>query len=299
MILKTQFVYAVIAILGSGLFVMGQQHSPIDRMEANDKRTAKQQRDGQDNDPFNTKLYEDLRRKFAKSGVERIASAKKRIPPTIADTSRYSEFLKQPKTGIVTLLNGSDCIQRDEGGGLVLDSTCPQLVLPGGGGHYSFRRNEYAHESLADLGLRADHLVSFGKLNQAILVDIGVANIESVRDDHPALKFLYNFAPASTKDDAAKEFAKFEIGIDSAGYVYRNSLPVKANSTFAVRVIAYKGKVRQVIDVFGDRRKIDILNGDLRKDVIVLFRVIAKEPDGSVTVIWKEIRRKDSPKLKV
>jgi hypothetical protein len=42
----------------------------------------------------------------------------------------------------------------------------------------------------------------------------------------------------------------------------------------------------------------NLLDGDKRVDVTLAFRVIRIGEDGSVTILWKELQRKEAPKLK-
>ncbi|MBK9155222.1 MAG: hypothetical protein IPM25_13560 [Chloracidobacterium sp.] len=68
---------------------------------------------------------------------------------------------------------------------------------------------------------------------------------------------------------------------------------MKEGSTFIMRSIAYRSEFFRVIEgVEGDEMVFDT-----RKDVIVAFRVVKCEPDESVIVAWKEIERKESPRL--
>ncbi|MEP6903577.1 MAG: hypothetical protein ABJA66_17775 [Actinomycetota bacterium] len=41
-----------------------------------------------------------------------------------------------------------------------------------------------------------------------------------------------------------------------------------------------------------------MLDGDNRIDLTLAFRVIRKEPDGGITLLWKEIERQKSPPIK-
>ena len=60
-----------------------------------------------------------------------------------------------------------------------------------------------------------------------------------------------------------------------------------------MRSIAYKGSYYRAIDGF----LYDELDFDKRKDVTVAFRIIRRDEE-SVTIIWKQLAEKDSPKVK-
>ena len=60
-----------------------------------------------------------------------------------------------------------------------------------------------------------------------------------------------------------------------------------------MRSIAYRGNYYRAIDGF----LYDELDFDKRKDVTVAFRIIRRDEE-SVTIIWKQLVEKDSPKVK-
>ncbi len=41
------------------------------------------------------------------------------------------------------------------------------------------------------------------------------------------------------------------------------------------------------------------MNFDKRNDITVVFRVVEKDPNGDLTILWKEITRKTSPEIKL
>ncbi len=40
------------------------------------------------------------------------------------------------------------------------------------------------------------------------------------------------------------------------------------------------------------------LSLDKRADVIIVFRIVRKAEDGTLTIVWKELDRKEAPKIK-
>jgi hypothetical protein len=71
-------------------------------------------------------------------------------------------------------------------------------------------------------------------------------------------------------------------------------LPVADNTTYALRSIAYQGTIMRSIQTL-TYNELDV---DKRRDVIVVFRVVKRDADGSVTILWKELSNKNAPKLK-
>jgi hypothetical protein len=64
---------------------------------------------------------------------------------------------------------------------------------------------------------------------------------------------------------------------------------VPLSSSFSFREGAYKEDTE--LKFLG-------LAKDDRDDIIVTFRIVRKEADGNVTIVWKELNRKETPKLK-
>ena len=169
--------------------------------------------------------------------------------------------------------------------------------MPGRGAYFSFRLKEYVPDEFADLKFENEKLFSAGMLNQGFLVELGNVNIENVNLSTEALNFLVNFVPATKKDEFDKQTRQFSEGIKAGEYTYKNNLAVKADTVYAFRSAAYRGKLsKEIFPSFGSE-SYAFVKGDNRKDVIVVFRVLAKEPDGSITLIWKILQSKKSPKL--
>ncbi len=59
-----------------------------------------------------------------------------------------------------------------------------------------------------------------------------------------------------------------------AGYVYKSSLPSMTNRTYILRSISYN-----------------------RFDVLVAFRVVRQDADGSVILVWKRLKEFPTPIL--
>ena len=62
-----------------------------------------------------------------------------------------------------------------------------------------------------------------------------------------------------------------------------------------MRSIAYRGKFRRAEAgvVYNE------LDFDKRRDIIVVFKIVDVEPDGSATIVWRMLRESKSPKLKI
>ena len=103
--------------------------------------------------------------------------------------------------------------------------------------------------------------------------------------------------------EAKKQYAGIVNGIESDNFKYSNSVKVQENTSYALRLAAYKsdrepkierksGKVKSK-----DNFRYLSLKADKRIDLTVAFRVVRKEENGGITILWKEISRRNAPKL--
>lgn len=214
---------------------------------------------------------------------------KQQLSPNPGDLIKYAEFLEQPNTGIFRILPDLNC----EDNPLVLkaDEKCLKAIPQSS--FYSFREKEYAAKILSDIRLENNHLISSGVLAQGILVELGDVPLENVSLNSEGLDFLNRYVPNSSATEAQKQFLEIAKGISVGKYTYRKAFPVKENTTFALRVIAYRGNIFRTFRGY----RYDLLEGDKRIDLTLAFRVIRKSTDGGVTLLWKELERKKSPRI--
>jgi hypothetical protein len=236
-----------------------------------------------ENASYRSRTYFPFRKKASKE-------QKRRLLPRAEDEARYAQILAAPRTGIFRLLPDSGC----EANTLVIkvDENCLNRIPESS--FYSFRENEHAQEILSDIRLQNGHLISDGVLSQAILVNLGDIRLETVTTATKGLKFLNEYAPQSASKEAQKQFLQMKNGIEADGYQYKKTAPVVENATYALRVIAYKGNILRTYRGF----VFDMLAGDKRIDLTLAFRVVRKDDDGGVTIIWRELARRESPRIK-
>ena len=222
--------------------------------------------------------------------VKRSKDQEKRLLPNPEDLARYESFLKERRTGIFRLMSDVDC----ESNVYVIrvDDNC-QNAIPGGS-FYSFREREHTTAYLSDIRFKDGLLITDGVLSQNLLVRLGNIPLNDLSTASNGMKFLTEFVPETINTEATRQYIEIVKGIKSDKYEYRKVLPAVENMTYAVRIIAYRGSFYRNFRgwIF------NLLDGDERVDMIVGFRVIRKDKDGSVTLLWKELERKKSPKLK-
>lgn len=215
---------------------------------------------------------------------------KKLLEPNPLDLTKHSRFLNQPNTGIFRLLPDPGC---DENVNVIrADRKCLEAIPQSA--FYSFREKEHTVQHLSDVRLKNDHFISDGKLSQSFLVMLGDVRLEDVSLETDGLDYMQNFAAIAEGEEARNQFLQLLRGVKSEDFLYRKILPVSVNTTYALRAVAFRGSLYQTFRGM----RYDILDGDNRIDITVAFRIIRKNDDGSLTLLWKELDRRDAPKFK-
>jgi hypothetical protein len=217
------------------------------------------------------------------------------LSPRADDRERYKTILAQPRTGIFKLYPDADCISRAV---VRVDGPCAEHIPEGS-------TSAFRDDSLTpDIHFNHGQLVGTGFFSQTIMVDLGDMPIESVGLASPGVRYLSSFQPARTVAGAAEQYGEIVKGITADGYKFTLSTPVKADNTYAMRIVAYRNttyrgfRLRPPADLSADHFRFGLLYRDNRKDLIVAFRIVRKADDGSVTIVWRELDRRKSPELK-
>ena len=74
-------------------------------------------------------------------------------------------------------------------------------------------------------------------------------------------------------------------------------LPIETNKTYGIRVIAYESDYSYSFKINNRDGIVFPFRGFDRKDVIIVFRIVEMEADGTLTIIWKELQSKTAPKM--
>jgi hypothetical protein len=213
-----------------------------------------------------------------------------------ADYSRYSEFLKAEKAGLVKLFPDYDCVEKNV---VRVDGNCKDFVFASSS--FSFRTGGYAHPYYSDLGFNNDEIFSNAFFSQGIIVSLGDVPIEEITPSRDGLKFIFDFQPASDPGEARKMATRVKAGIQNGEFSYSDRVRPAENTTYVLRSIAYNvaNSLPPVSDTTSmSELRFHTLSVDKRADVTIAFRIVRKGADGSLTIVWKELDRKDAPKIR-
>ena len=237
------------------------------------------------------RVYENRIRPLYRSNLT--DSEKRLVEPAVADQQEYQRFLKIKNTRIVKLLIDKGC----DGGRevAIVKPECEKLTMPGAGNSYSFRANRYSIKRLADLSFMGKYFDADGSIKHAILVNIGDVPLKDVNLKTKELETLVTFKPITKFKQAGQMSTLLKNGVKSGNLIFSSIVKVEENKTYALRSIAYKTQVpKRVEDITYDE-----FDFDERDDVIIAFRVVRLNEGKDVTIVWKQLKKKRSPKMRM
>ncbi|HEY0429659.1 MAG TPA: hypothetical protein VGC76_17895 [Pyrinomonadaceae bacterium] len=216
----------------------------------------------------------------------------KRVAPDSGLLQKFADFLRQENTGLFKFVADYGCAENPK----IITATenCLKFTMPGAGNSYSFRTNNYRLRRLADLTFTGKFFYVSGVLTHGILVNVGDVPLENISLQTIGTKYLNEFQPAPDLEKAIELDRQLIDGVEKDGFLYSRASAVLENTTYVLRSIAYNGKSFRAVRGITYNE----LDFDKRKDITVAFRIIRRDGDGSVTILWKELSRKDSPKIK-
>lgn len=220
--------------------------------------------------------------------------------PNPEDIAANKDFLAQPNTGIVRLLRGYNCESKYV---VRVDGNCVNMVP--GSSHHRFREDAIS----GDILFMEDALFAEGFFANSIMTGLGDIPITDVSLTTSGMKYLTDFAPAAELDAVRKQYSEISNVIIIDNHAYSNRLLAVANMTYGLRIVAYRNGnnvLKRInrdqlrgIEPMADSKNVMFLalKDDTRIDLTLSFRIIRKDPDGSITLLWKELGRKDSPEI--
>ncbi len=229
---------------------------------------------------------------------EEKARIRKILTPNAEDLIKYKDFLQMSNTGIFRLFPDFDC---ESEGVIRVDGNCANLVP--GSWNYSFRQKDYSDSDFLDVRLKDGNLIGEGFLSQEILVRLGDVPLENVSPASGGIKFLMGFTPETESEKVKRQFAQIANGIETDGYKYAKRVKAEENTTYAMRIVAYRNEDKTINRLSGKNATADdfkFINSnhiDKRIDLTVAFRIVRRDENGGITILWKEINRRDTPKI--
>jgi hypothetical protein len=190
------------------------------------------------------------------------------LAPSEEDRAQNSVFLEQKDTGLIRLMPREVYDWRTY-------KTEQLIDLRGAGAYFSFvlRAHEYGYGS----DIQLDHgklSVGFAGADYGFLTNLGQLSLDEITVVHPQATYISLYQPAITEPNARLEYQRFARGVNVDEHLYKNELPVEVGSTYLLRSIIYDDS-----------------------DVLVAFKIVRKDNNGSIIVAWKILHSYDRPVL--
>jgi hypothetical protein len=189
------------------------------------------------------------------------------LAPSPEDLEAYAEFLAQPDTGLTRLLpreiyDSSDHPEK-------------RMTIHGGGSYFSFTRLTHEYGWSTQIGLERDEFnVSFAGADYGMIANLGDIPLGAVNLQNATVKFLDAHQVALEEPKARSEYRRYAEGVVNEGTLYKTRQPVKVDNSYVLRCIEYSDA-----------------------DVLVGFRVVRRDSDGSVVIVWKLLRKYPKPEF--
>ncbi len=213
-----------------------------------------------------------------------------------AELANYAAFLAGEKTGMLRFFPDLDCVTANY---VRIDGDCAGFVPNSFA--FSFRAKGYTDYYYQDIAFKADTIESTGFFSQGMLVALGDVPIEKVDTTSPGVKYLAESQPDRDPTEAKLTATKLSFGVEMEGFRYGRTVKAAENTTYAVRVVAYRignGLNPLSPNTTSLEKRFLSLSYDTRDDLIVAFRIVKLDKTGPVTILWKELARKEAPKIK-
>lgn len=187
---------------------------------------------------------------------------------TEADIEPYQALLAQPNTGLIRLLPR-------ESNDWAVYKVEKRLDMRGCGAYFSFHYRAHPYGYGSDISYEQGALqVGFAGADYGMITDIGTVDIEGFDVTDPRSAFMVNYKAPTKESEARAEAQKLQTNLSVDGVTYLRRIRSEVNHTYLVRSIVYD-----------------------QYDVLVVFRIVKKDEDGSLIIAWKLLKEFSAPKL--
>ena len=208
-----------------------------------------------------TQSRDEVVRQIEKKRAEIAALEPQLLAISDSDRQEFAAHLAQPQTGLIRLLPR--------------EKYTKLLTLNGGGGYYSFARSTHEYGYGSDISLESGLLsVGFAGADYGMLFNVGDIPLDQATAEHRAVRALLDYTPPTKEVDIRKMQQQAWQGIELSGLNFRNRLSARVGNTYLVRSISFE-----------------------RSDLLVAFRLLREDSDGSFILAFKLLKKFPTPDL--
>ena len=183
------------------------------------------------------------------------------LRPAPEDATKFQSFLAQPDTGLIRLMPRELYDRR--------------LIISGGGAYYSFIRLTHEYGRGSDIALeRGRFSVGFAGLDWGFMASLPDTPIESVTLETEAVRFPAEFKAPQAEAEVRDWQRLSGHGFNRNGVEYKREAPAVVDTTYILKSIQYES-----------------IQSHRFSEVLVVFRPIRKDTDGSMIILWKILKR--------
>jgi hypothetical protein len=198
------------------------------------------------------------------SPSELTGEQKRLLKASPQDEIAFVRFLSQPDTGLIRLL------PREK-----YDHTI-EMPLRGGGAYYSFNKLSHQASLWSDIKFQDGQLhAGVNDQTLGLITVLGDVPLEDLDSNHPAVKFINQLIVPVNYAEYRDKVVQHRSGFKVDGRVYRSAQPAQLNSTYLLRSTIYD-----------------------KADTVIALRLIRRDSDGGVTLLWKILDKLQVKKLK-
>jgi hypothetical protein len=190
------------------------------------------------------------------------------LAPAAEDRSVFAAFLQQPNSGLVRLMP-VEVFNK-------MTSISERRVTAISGFSYSFVELSHSNWTAPDISLKDGSLnVGIGLRNYGMMTKLGDVALDNVSLSDTRVGFISSYQLPISLIDANTQAWEMRMGFTKNGANYSQRLPAEVNTTYLLRSIINK-----------------------KTDALVALRVVRKDPNGSVTIAWKLLKKFPQPKFR-
>ncbi len=147
-------------------------------------------------------------------------------------------------------------------------------VPQGGGAYYSFSTGSNDYQKIAQLSLEQNSLsTGFAGADYGLMGDLGTRPLSEVNGETPEIDYLLKYkAPGNIVDARVEQRKAREHKAET--FTLKNRFPSVVGNTFVLRSISFRDA-----------------------DILVAFKIMRKEADGSLIIFWKPLADFGKPEL--